>query len=302
MVTGPAAPRVSVLLPTHNRADVLAVAIRSVLAQTETDFELLVVGNGCTDHSGDVVRGFADHRIRWLNLPKARGFGYANRNVGLRQARGEIVAYMAHDDLWFPDHLELLLGCLETTGAEFAYTRTLHVSAEGHISAVAFNLEDPRTRSQWLTTNIGYLSLASVAHRTECLTRYGYWNENMDRGGDWELWRRIIEGGKRRNMCHEPTPTCFHFVAAWRVENAQSRWWRRLQHHAHGLAELTVATPPGMTQQEAVWRALMADPPRSFRCVRSAAQIELDRGANVEYPLLSLIHWMNRLRRRLITR
>ena len=96
-----AAPLFSVLLPTHNRADVLESAIRSVLALTLEDFELFVVGDGCTDHSKDVVAGMQDGRIRWFDLPKAPHFGYANRNRALREARGTYVAYMADDECGF---------------------------------------------------------------------------------------------------------------------------------------------------------------------------------------------------------
>ena len=115
--------------------------IKSVLWQTEQNFEILVAGDGCIDNTAEVVAAFKDERIRWFDLPKAPGFGYANRNVALRQARGELVAFLAHDDLLLPDHLALLAACFDDDRVEWAYSRPVWVSIDGLVLPLPINLK-----------------------------------------------------------------------------------------------------------------------------------------------------------------
>src|SRR5256714_13138994 len=111
-------PRVTVIIATYNWSSVLPYSIGSVLRQTFTDFELLVVGDGCTDDSEQVVAAIGDPRVRWINLPANHRQQSAPNNEGLRQARGEIIAYLGHDDLWLPHHLEVLVGALDREAAD----------------------------------------------------------------------------------------------------------------------------------------------------------------------------------------
>lgn len=123
MSGGPAdlpAPRVTVVMATYNYAEVLEYSIGSVLDQTFHDFELLVVGDGCTDDSERVVTAIGDRRVQWVNLERT-GHQVGPNNEGLRRARGAIVAYLGHDDLWLPNHLELLMGAFDA-GATAAHT------------------------------------------------------------------------------------------------------------------------------------------------------------------------------------
>lgn len=122
----PSAPRVTVILATYNWATVLPYSIGSVLGQTFTDYELLVIGDCCSDESEQVVGSFSDRRVRWINLPAKTQHQVGPNNEGLRQARGMIVAYIGHDDLWLPRHLELLVAALDR-GSTFAHGRVLHV-------------------------------------------------------------------------------------------------------------------------------------------------------------------------------
>ena len=94
---------------------------------------MLVVGDGCSDDSEQVVAAIGDPRVRWINLPSNNGHQSAPNNEGLRQARGEIVAYLGHDDLWLPRHLELLAGALDAQRADLAFSVAATVDAEDRV-------------------------------------------------------------------------------------------------------------------------------------------------------------------------
>src|SRR3954471_20793743 len=120
-------PRVSVIIPTYNRSTVLPFAVHSVLGQTLGDFELLVVGDGCTDDTEQVVMAIKDPRVRWINLPSNTGHQSGPNNRGLQEARGEYIAYLGHDDLWLRHHLECATAKLDETGAAFAHSLLVRI-------------------------------------------------------------------------------------------------------------------------------------------------------------------------------
>src|SRR3954464_8543569 len=150
-----ASPRVSVIMATWNWSSVLPFSIGSVLGQDLDDFELLVVGDGCTDDSEAVVKGIGDPRVEWVNLPERSGHQSAPNNEGLRRARGEYVAYLGHDDLWLPHHLSCLTAALEG-GAALAYGITRLV---GPGAGAEFDSVTPEYRPGW------WLPPSSVVHR-----------------------------------------------------------------------------------------------------------------------------------------
>jgi len=129
--TPPGEPLVSVIIPTFNRSNVLRMAIHSVLWQTEQDFELLVVGDGCTDDSEAVTNDFGDARIRWHNLPSNSGHQSAPVNAGLAMSRGRYIAFLGHDDIWHPDHLRTLLRAIVSTPADIASSLTEMIGLRG---------------------------------------------------------------------------------------------------------------------------------------------------------------------------
>jgi hypothetical protein len=101
---------------------VLRHCIASVLQSSHAGWELIVVGDGCTDETEDTVRSFADPRIRFINLPTNSGGQAAPNNAGLELARGQYVYFLNHDDLFFPDHLGQSIAFMETTQADVSWS------------------------------------------------------------------------------------------------------------------------------------------------------------------------------------
>lgn len=189
MATPRSDPRWSVLLPTHNRPSTLALSIRSVLDQSDGDLELLVVGDGCTDDTAQVVASFADSRVRWFDLPKGEGFGYAHRREVLTTATGRYLAPASHDDLWAPNHLARL-GELLDRGCTLAYTTPLWVRPSGHIVPVPIDLRDPTARERFELDN--HIPSTFWAAPLAAVAAAGGWPVDVASAADWQLMRRLL--------------------------------------------------------------------------------------------------------------
>jgi glycosyltransferase involved in cell wall biosynthesis len=108
-------PEVSIVISTHNRSALLAHALRSALVQRTVDFEVLVINNGSTDGTADLLETFNDSRLRVLRNERSLG-ATGGRNTGLEVATGTFVAILDDDDIWAPDKLHTQLDALEATG------------------------------------------------------------------------------------------------------------------------------------------------------------------------------------------
>lgn len=188
--------RVSVLLPTYNRADILPRAIESVLAQTFRDFELLVVDDGSTDDTEEIVESYDDDRIRYVRLEKNRGSAPA-RNVGIERSRGEFVAFQDSDDEWKARKLEKQVRRAESNpeaGVVYTGFRRISGDVEQYVPDPAVGRRTGDLSQQLLKYNLIDISTSLV--RSEYLTRVGGLDERMPLLQDWDLWIRISEHTK----------------------------------------------------------------------------------------------------------
>ena len=128
---------VSIVMPSYNTGRFIAESIESVLAQTYTNWELLIVDDASTDNTDEVVKKFTElakvndvSKIRYFKNDCNRGAAYS-RNRALREARGEWVAFLDSDDLWLPNKLEKQLAFMRENGYKFSGTGRTQISEDG---------------------------------------------------------------------------------------------------------------------------------------------------------------------------
>ena len=220
-------PSVTVIIPTFNWSSVLPYSIGSVQRQTFTDFEVLVVGDGCTDDSEAVVGRMGDPRVKWINLPTNTGHQSEPNNEGLRQARGQFIAYLGHDDLWLPHHLSCLISALKQ-GADLAYGTILLVEANGCDRRVV-PTDEKYYPGMWIAPT-------SVVHRRSVTDHVGGWRHHreLDTDPEVELWRRAYTAHYR--FVFVPRLTAVKFPASTRRDvyklrpcHEQADWSKRIE-------------------------------------------------------------------------
>jgi len=186
-----AVPRVSVILPTYNRAHYLAEAIESVVRQTLTDLELIIVDDGSTDSTCELVRAIRDERVRYVAQPH-RGLSVA-LNRGLEKARGDYIARLDSDDVFFPDALASLVAALEREPAvEVAWASGRLMDREGR--------DQPRTRGSSehypgeMLRSLLYddcTTSPAMLTRKSCFARVGPYDEGLAFSEDWDMALRL---------------------------------------------------------------------------------------------------------------
>ena len=188
-------PRVSVILPTHNRFDLFRRALASVLSQTCDDFEVWVVDNACSDGTTEYLASLGDQRVQSLRLDSFCGVSTA-RNAAIERAQGELLAFQDDDDIWLPDKLEQQLAMLDSAPQEVGlclagYIRLVPHGVRNCYSAEDFDQVD-FSRVHGLVS-MGAIATPAWLVRTELVRRVGGFDVEMPARNDWELALRLSD-------------------------------------------------------------------------------------------------------------
>ncbi len=180
-------PLISVIIPTYNRAEVLARAVQSVLEQSFTDFELLVVDDGSTDETASVLAQFFDTRLKIIRQEN-KGVSAA-RNAGLHVAKGDFFALLDSDDFWEKEKLERQISFMKESGFHICQTAEKWIRGGKAVNPRHIH----EKKAGWILSEAVKLCLvspSSVMFSRYFLQQVGFFCEDLPACEDYELWLR----------------------------------------------------------------------------------------------------------------
>jgi len=180
-------PLVSIIMPTYNRIDNVRESIQSVLDQSYTNWELLVIDDGSTDGTRDFLENIIfDQRIKIISSNNNEGVSIA-RNKGLQNSEGKIIAYLDSDNQWTPDYLSIMVSYMLQSKIEIAYSAIRMKNDQGKMlyRGGLYNREK--------LINKNYIDLNSFCHYKALYYRYGGFDETLKRMVDWDFILRYTK-------------------------------------------------------------------------------------------------------------
>jgi len=201
-------PKISIIIPTYNSSLFLKRTIQSVLAQTFTDWELLIVDDCSTDNTVDLVNEFVnkDSRIKLFKTAQNSGGPAHPKNIGFKNSQGEFIAYLDHDDEWLPSKLEEQMNVFlnsEKKNLGLVSCGAYLINDTGKCFSVFIPQKKKNLFPEILLRNPIY-SNSGVLVKREVIETVGERDETMKYSEDWEMWIRIFKAGYAIDYIYKP--------------------------------------------------------------------------------------------------
>jgi glycosyltransferase involved in cell wall biosynthesis len=200
-------PEISVIIPTYNQANFLREALQSVIDQTFTDWEAIIVNNYSEDNTIEVVESFKDPRIKLINF-RNHGIIGTSRNEGVRQAKADIIAFLDSDDIWNSLKLERVVSFFRHQPGVELVCHDEWALVDNRIKNVI--KYGPYKDYYGLLFQKNCLSTSAVAMRSHKFLALGGFSEEVRFAGveDYDLWLRLARAGCTIAYLHEALGTC----------------------------------------------------------------------------------------------
>jgi len=190
--------KLSVIIPTYNRANLVQRAIKSVLNQTLKPYEIIVIDDGSTD---DTLKVLKNYPIK-VFTQKNKGVSSA-RNLGIKQSKGDIIAFLDSDDEWLQDKIKLQLP-LHKNGARFSHTQEIWIKNSKQIQQKSHH-KKPDGACFYENINFCKISPSTVMIDKKLFEEVGYFDEDLEVCEDFDMWLRILKKTPTKLLDHPLT-------------------------------------------------------------------------------------------------
>ena len=190
------APYYSVIIPCYKAATTLPDTVRSVLSQTMSDYEILLVIDGCPNGTLEVAQSLAKTDPRIHVIPKENGGVSSARNIGIKAARGDVIAFLDSDDIWFPEKLERHHALFASDASvTVSYAQIRFMTPEGEATSVTSNRPIEGLDETLLLAENVACTTSNLLARSEVFDRIGCFNETLqfDEDKEW-IFRAYVKG------------------------------------------------------------------------------------------------------------
>ena len=286
--------KLSVIIPTHNRVDLLSRAIKSVQDQTISDIEIIVVSDGSTDGTDELMKSLSekDERIRYYYYSPAKGGNYA-RNWGIQKSTADFVVFLDDDDVWLPTKLEEQLAVVnssESIGLVYTGINAIYVNEGVTYSSLPSKTGD-LSKEILLSNYIG--STSTVLIRKSVFEKAGVFDEELKALQDYDLWIRIAQVTEIGAVKKELVDYYNYRGGKGQVSSVTSKYEEAFQHINKKYETLLANLSPEQRVQKLVFekfllgnKAMRNNDPRTARSYfRSIMDVKFNLKALIYYFL-----------------
>ena len=241
-------PLVSIVLASYNMGHYLPESVRTVLAQTYENIEVIIIDDGSTDDTEEQIKPLlVDSRLRYIKQenqgqPKAK-------NNGIKASKGEYIAFCDGDDLWAPNKLEIQLPLFkDDPEVGVVYSEVSYIDDKGN----PLDKEQPYERYSGKVTDKlilkNFIPFGTAIVKKQCFDEMGLFDENLPMGIDWDLWLRL---STRYKIMYIPAKTYIYRI--WPGQMSSN--YRGRYHHAELIMNKFIRNNPGVLSQKIINRA-----------------------------------------------
>lgn len=217
-------PLISVIMPAYNSENTIGRAIESVLSQTYKNLELIVIDDNSTDKTAEIAESYSKADSRVILLRNPRNLGVAlSRNIGCRNAKGEFLAFIDSDDVWFEDKLDRQLRFMQKTGCDLSYTSYSYINPCDKPTKTERVYKVPETVSYHKLLKENVIGCSTVMIKASSITGHEFNPEFAHE--DYALWLDLARSGKTMHGIKEVL-TCYSFGgrSSNKFKAARDRW------------------------------------------------------------------------------